>query len=77
MRRGDCSNLISVPSAKTRNAATKMSSLKMRACTVTRGVTAVAAAAASAGRSGSTSRAKLNVPKISTPPAKAARIRAS
>jgi hypothetical protein len=37
------------------------------------GVTAVAAAAAQAGTSGNTSRARLNVAKINTPPAKALR----
>ena len=49
---GSCSSLISAASASTRKAATKISSLNRRACTTKSGATALAAAAAKAGRSG-------------------------
>src|SRR6187200_1690353 len=62
---------ISAASASTSKAAKEISSLKRRACTTKSGVTALAAAAAKAGRLGSTSRARLKVANTMTPPARA------
>ena len=73
--RRSSSNLINAASARMTKGATTMSSLKMRACTVTSGVAAVAAAAAKVASSGSTSLASLTVAKTSTPPANAAQAR--